>query len=40
MNVLNATESFTLKSFILFYFIFCFLGLYLWHIEVPRLGVK
>ena len=22
------------------YFIFCFLGLHLWHMEVPRLGVK
>ena len=21
-------------------FIFCFLGLYLWHMEIPRLGVK
>ena len=25
---------------ILFYFIFCFLGLHLWHMEVPRLGVQ
>ena len=23
-----------------FYFIFCFLGLHLWHMEIPRLGVE
>ena len=23
-----------------FYFIFCLLGLHLWHMEIPRLGVK
>jgi len=23
-----------------FFLLFCFLGLYLWHMEVPRLGVK
>ena len=29
------------KSYILFIFIFCFfLGPHLWHMEVPRLGVK
>ena len=26
--------------FILFYFIFCFLGLHAWYMEVPRLGVE
>ena len=26
--------------FISFYCIFCFLGLHLWHMEVPRLGVE
>ena len=24
----------------IFFFFFCFLGLHLWHVEVPRLGVK
>ena len=24
----------------IFYFIFCFLGLHLWHMEAPRLGVE
>ena len=23
-----------------FLFVFCFLGLYLWHMEVPRLGIE
>ena len=23
-----------------FFFFFCFLGLHLWHMEVPRLGIK
>ena len=28
------------KSFLLFLFVFIFLGPHLWHMEVPRLGVK
>ena len=27
-------------SHFIFYFYFCFLGLHMWHVEVPRLGVE
>ena len=36
MPITNKRSQF---YFILFYFIFCFLGFYLQHVEVPRLGV-
>ena len=29
-----------LKKLLFFFFFFCFLWLHLWHMEVPRLGVK
>ena len=29
-----------LSCFFLFVFLFCFLGLHLWHMEVPRLGTE
>ena len=32
--------QFSLAVSFFFFFFFCFLGLYPWHMEVPRLGVK
>ena len=34
----GASSSFSRLFY--FYFIFCFLGLHLWHMEVPRLGAE
>ena len=38
--MLKTSELYTLFYLFIFIFIFCFLELHLWHIKVPRLGVK
>ena len=36
----QAATQYGLKINALFIYLFCFLGPHLWHMEIPRLGVK